>query len=157
MRKRGKFTDNRQLALDLHQPKSNDRDGILAGLDKRLSSAVSHILDRDSRSRYEIAGEVSRLLDDEVSKGMLDKYTSPSADTHNISAARFLALISATGAYDILREFVLEIGADLVVGDEVLTAELGSIEAEIAQLIERKKSLKKLAPPSIERLGRGGR
>lgn len=146
MTKRRHSFDDRQLSLELVQEPKRDRDGALNGIEKRVSSAIAHILKRDHRNRFQIAAEVSRLLDEDVSKFMLDAYAAEAREAHNISAGRFLALILATGSFDVLREFVLEIGADLVMGDEVLTAELGHIQALEAQLAERKKALKKLAP-----------
>lgn len=146
MKKRRHSFDDRQLSFELHHEPSRDRDGALSGIEKRVSSAIGHILKRDHRNRYQISAEMSRLLDDDVSKFMLDAYAAEGRELHNISAGRFLALILATGSFDILREFCLEIGADLVIGDEVLTAKLGHIQALKAQLAEQEKALKKLAP-----------
>ena len=148
--------DPRQLELGLSQAPRRNRDGALSGIERRIASAIALIIKEEPRSRYEVAGEVSRLLDDEVSKAMIDAYSSEAKENHNISAGRFYALIAATGRFDIFREFCTDIGVDLVIGDEIYTAELGHIAALKAQLAERESKLKKMAPTIARLNGKGG-
>jgi hypothetical protein len=84
---------------------------------------------------------MSELLDEDVSRWMLDAYASEARDNHNISADRFLALIAVTNRFDILDAAVRRIGAALLVGDEITTAELGNIDRQIAALKTRRKSI----------------
>ncbi len=154
MSKRRPSFDTRQLSLDLAATPTRGSDSELAGIEKRVASAVALILKRDARNRYQIAGEVSRILDDEVTKLMLDAYAAEGRENYNISAGRFLALVAVTGSFDVLREFCLEIGADLVMGDEILTVELGNIAAMERELAERKKAIRGLARP-IRRINGG--
>lgn len=156
-KRRNSFAQNiNQLAFDLVAPPKRDRDGALEGIDRRVTGAIAQILKDDDRSRFTLAGEISRVLDDDVSKAVLDKYASESADAHNMSVGRFLALIMVSGRYDILDALMSEIGASLLIGQEVLTAELGAIAAQEAALQKRKNEIKKLAP-QIERFnGRVG-
>lgn len=128
-------------------------DGMLTGLDRQVASAVAHVLKDEDRDRYDVAAAMSRILAADVSKSMLDKYASESSDDHNISAGRFLALIAATGRYDVLETLTRRIGCALVVGEEVLTVELGHVAAQIERLQERQRQLKKAAPA----ITRGGR
>lgn len=121
--------------------------GTLAGIERQIASAVSLMLKEDARTRNHIAAGVSDLLDDEVSKQMLDAYCSEAKDTHNISFGRMLALVAETGRFDVLNSLVGRIGARLVVGEEVLTVELGHIETEIQRLQERRQTLRRVAPP----------
>lgn len=121
-------------------------EGELEGLDKLVASAVSRILSEDPRSRWEIAGSVSGLLADTVSKPMLDAYSAESKEDHNISFARFLALIAETQRYDILNELLKKIGAKVIVGDEILTVELGHVSSQIETLQARKRLLQRVAP-----------
>lgn len=121
--------------------------GSLAGFEKQIASAVSLMLKDDQRTRNLVAAGVSDLLDDEVSKQMLDAYCSEAKDTHNISFGRMLALVAETGRYDVLNGLLSRIGARLVVGEEVLTVELGHLEAQRQQIAERIATLRKVALP----------
>ncbi|MGZ8363161.1 MAG: hypothetical protein ACXW3D_04815 [Caulobacteraceae bacterium] len=145
MSKRRPAFDPNQLGFGF-EPAAKPMDGSLANLEKVAASAVARILKDDERSRYEIAADVSELLDDDVSKLMLDAYASEAREQHNISFARFLALIAATGRYDVFGQLARLIGAEIVVGEEILTVELGHIEAQIKRLSERKSQLKAVAP-----------
>ncbi len=146
MNKRRAALDPSQLGFSFETPVTVAGDGQLAGLDRLVASAVGRILKDDPRSRYEIAAGVSALLEDDVSKAMVDAYAAEAKDGHNISVARFFALISETQRFDILDHLLHRIGCKALVGEEVLTAELGHINAQIERLQARQKVLKKVAP-----------
>lgn len=139
-----------QLPLGFDPPALPEAHADLAGFDRRVAASVARILREDPATRFEIAGRVSELLDEDVSKLMLDAYASEARDGHNISVARFLALVAATHRYDVLDALVRLIGATLLVGEEVYTAELGHIETQIRALEARKRGLRPLAK-TIER------
>ena len=138
--------DGGQMAFTFDPLPLVSSDGALAGIEREISSAVARILKEDHRTRYEIAGGVSALLDDEVSKAMLDAYCSEAKETHNISLGRFMALIAETGRYDVLRALVARIGAKLVMGEEALTVELGHLVARKQEIDDRINHLRKVAP-----------
>lgn len=123
------------------------REAGLAGLGRQAASAVSHALKDDDRSRDEIAGAVSAMLDQPVSKFMLDAYASEARDQHSIGVDRFLTLIAVTNRYDLLDALVRRIGATLLVGEEIYTARIGDIETRIARLQDELKAAKRLAQP----------
>jgi hypothetical protein len=152
MSKRKPAFDPGQTAMDF-SPRPLPSDGMLTGIDRQLSSAVALMLKEDDRDRFDVAAAVSRLLDQDVSKSMLDKYSSETSEEHNISAGRFFALVAATGRYDLLEALLRKIGCALVVGEEVLTVELGHVSAQIERLQARQRQLKKAAP-AIQRGGR---
>ncbi len=142
-----------QLGFTFETPVTVAEEGQLAGLDRVIASAVGRILRDDPRGRYEIAAGVSALLEEDVSKAMLDAYSAEAKDSHNISLTRFLALVAETQRYDVLDALCQKIGCKVLVGEEVLTAELGHIEAQIERLQARRGVLKKVAPI----IRRGGR
>lgn len=152
MPKRTPAFDAAQAAFDFAPRRTRPSDGMLTGIDRQIASAVGRALKDDDRDRYDVAAAMSRLLDADVSKSMLDKYASESSEEHNISAGRFLVLIAATRRYDILRALLRRIGCDLVEGEEVLTVELGHVQAQIERLQNRCRQLKKTAP-AIKRGG----
>lgn len=135
-----------QFAFTFAAPQPATLPAALAGMDARIARTVSQILKEDDRDRAIIAAEMSLLLDDEVSKAMLDKYASPASPEHNVSFARMLALIAVSHRFDLLDRELRAIGAAVLVGEEIYTAEIGQIDGEIEKLLRRKKDLKRINP-----------
>lgn len=151
--KRRPAFDSPQLGFSFDPPAPAASEGALSGIERQVASAVAQILKDDTRTRYEVAGGVSALLQDDVSKLMLDAYASEAREGHNISVGRFLALIAETGRYDVLNGLLALIGARIVVGEEVLTVELGHLEAERQRIAERMQQLRRIAQPITTRGG----
>ena len=122
--------DTGQLGFTFDPPAPARREADLAGLERWVAAQVGRVLKDDSRSRDEIAGAMSALLDDPVSRLMLDAYASEARDNHNVSFARMLALIATTERYDVLDTAMRKIGAALLVGEEIHTARLGHLRAQ---------------------------
>ena len=146
MKKRQPFLTTAQMAFSFDAPPI-PRAADLAGLDRMIASGVARALKEDSRERHEIAGAVSALLDETVSKQMLDAYASESRDNFNISAGRFFALIAATGRFDILDAVASRAGARVLVGAEITTARLGHIDRQIADLKTERAAIAAIARP----------
>lgn len=138
-----------QLGFDFQAPQRPSTPGELAGLDRLVAGAVASILKGDDRSRDEVAGAVSALSGDQVSKLMLDAYASEARETHNISAGRFFALIASTNRYDVLNSLCRRIGCTVLVGEEAYTAEVGHLDRQIAQLTARKRAVQAMAQPLV--------
>lgn len=135
-----------QFAFTFDVPTPARGGSALAGLEREIAATVATMLKEDPRTRYLIAAAMSELLDDDVSKSMLDKYASESSEAHAISAVRLLAMTQVTERYDLLDRVTRRIGAALLVGEEILTAELGHIDRQIAELRERRRSIEHAAP-----------
>lgn len=135
-----------QFAFTFDAPQPATLPAALAGVDARVARTVAEVLKHDDRDRLVIAAAMSVLLDEEVSKAMLDAYASPARDGHNISFARMLALIAVTNRFDLLDRELRAIGAAVLVGEEIYTAEIGHIDSEIEKLLRRKKDLKRINP-----------
>ena len=135
------------MAFTFAAPKPARSEGDLAGLGRMVSSAVARAMNEDSRSRPEIAGRVSALLGEDVSRWMLDGYASEAREEHAISAARFLALIAATDRLDILDALVSRIGGRILVGEEVHAARLGHLMAKKAEIEAQIRDLRPIAQP----------
>lgn len=135
-----------QFAFSFDPPAPARAEAALAGLDREVSATVALILKEDDRDRYAIAADMSRLLDDEITKPMLDGYASEARETFNIPFVRMLALVQATDRYDLLDRLVRRIGAALLVGDEIRTAEIGNIDRQIQKLKERRRAIESIAP-----------
>jgi hypothetical protein len=110
-RKRRPALDPSQLGFTFDEPEPATGAADLAGIDRLIAAGVARALRDESRSRYEVAFAMSELLDEEVSKLMLDAYASEARDNHNISAGRWLAFVAVTQRYDILDHVLRRIGA----------------------------------------------
>ena len=139
-----------QLAFAFEAPRPATHAAALAGMDARVARTVGEALNSDSRDRAVIAAEMSVLLDDEVSKAMLDAWSAPGKGLHNISFSRMLALIAVTNRFDLLERELREIGAAVLVGDEIHTARLGHLKSKIAELQAELRAVERMAEP-IER------
>lgn len=142
-----------QLGFTFEPPVPASAEGDLAGLERMIAAGVGRALKEDQRSRAEIAGAMSALLGEAVTSFMLDAYASEARDQHNISAARFLALIAATRRFDILDAVVRRVGAALLVGEEIHTARAGHLKAKIKSLQAELSGVERMARP-IERKGK---
>lgn len=151
MGKRVSSLDTTQLGFTFEAPSVPRGEAELAGFERFMAGIVAMALKEDERDRYGVAAAVSRLMGFEVSKEMLDAYASEARDNHNVSAARFFAIIAVTKRHDLLDIAVKRIGARVLVGEEILTAQLGHIDRQIAELTARKKSIAAQASPIIRR------
>lgn len=146
-RKRRSALDPAQLGFTFEAPVPASSEADLAGIDRVIAAAVARILRDESRSRAEVAGAMSALLDEEVTKFMLDAYASEARDSHNISAGRFLALVAVAKRYDVLDHVVRKIGAAILVGEEIHTARAGHLRSRIAELTAELKLVERNARP----------
>lgn len=141
-----------QIGFDFEAPRAASAPAALAGLERQICAEVGVILNSDTRSREVIAAEMSILLGEDVSRAMLDAYSSPARELHKVPMSRFFALVAVTQRHDVLDVLVREIGAVLLVGEEIHTARLGQIDRQMQQLKEERAKLAIRAP-----LIRGGR
>ena len=135
-----------QFAFTFDAPQPATLPAALAGVDARIARTVAEVLKNDDRDRSVIAAEMSVLLSDEVTINILNNYASPAQAQHNISFSRMLALIAVTNRFDLLDRELRAIGAAVLVGEEIYTAEIGQIDSEIEKLLRRKKDLKRINP-----------
>ena len=136
-----------QLGFAFEAPRPATAEAALAGLEARVARTVGSILNSDGRPREVIAAKMTVLLgDDEVSRAMLDAYSSPARSEHKVPMSRFLALVAVTGRHDLLDPLLREIGAALLVGEEVHTARLGQIDRQIEHLRAERKRVATAAP-----------
>jgi hypothetical protein len=82
---------------------------------------------------------------------MLNAYASPAREEHKVPMSRFWALIAVTDRFELLDTLLREIGAALLVGEEIHTARLGHIDRQIARLQAERKRIAGVAPIIGER------
>lgn len=111
-------------------------------LKARIARAVRESLKECSRSREQIAVQMSEWLGEEITKNMLDAYASEAREEHTISYLRLLALVHVT---DDAR--LLQLGAEMfgrsVVEDRFLpwveVGQLADRQADIAKALDAAK------------------
>lgn len=150
MRKRRPSISDAQIAFTFDPPAPATMPADLAGLDRMVAAAVATALKEDSRPREVIAGAMSALLGEPVTKLMLDAYASEARDQHNIPAHRALALVAVTERFDLLDALARRIGAAILVGEELRAARRGHLQAQLLALKEQIRALDQ-TPQTIER------
>ena len=93
--------------------------------------------------RHEIAARCSRLTGKEITKYMLDAYTSEAREEFNPPLWLVPALETACGTHDITNWLVAMRGGRLLIGREALNADLGKLERQKIEIDQLIKKLKK--------------
>lgn len=101
--------------------------------------AISEALKRCPRSRWEVAGRMSELTGQEITKSMLDSWTSEAKENHRFPAIFLPAFCEAAGCSDPLKLLGRLVGVFVLPGPEALRAEIRKLEEEI----ERKQTEKR--------------
>ena len=107
-----------------------------------LAHLLSEVFIESGLSRYQIAAEVARLTGKDVSKAMLDGYTSEARETFNLPMYLVPAIETACRSHKITAWLAGKRGARILVGRETLNAELGKLEAERQRISENIKKLR---------------
>jgi hypothetical protein len=109
---------------------------ITLGFRQCLSRAIREC----NKDRYQIAGEVSRLLRDSVSKEMLDKYTA-SDPSYGMRAEALPAVCHVLGSLEPFRYLLEPLGSDVLNPEDRdlirlarLEEQKRNLDAEIMQL-----------------------
>ena len=136
-----------QLGFDFSAPSVPQGEAALAGFERRTNVLVGEMLNSDGRDRWQLAGEVSKLLGEEVSKPMLDAYSSPAREDHKVPHSRLMAILVVTARYDLFDRHMRECGCGIVTGREMDTVELGHLEQERRRIDARMRELRKTATP----------
>jgi ubiquinone biosynthesis protein UbiJ len=147
MAKRRPALSDLQMAFSFDVPAAATDAGDLAGFGAMVAAGVARACREDSRTRHEIARAMGDVLGEGVSKAMLDAYCSESREQHSIPAHRWWALIAVTGRWDIADALAARCGARLLSGEEIRAAELGHVQAQMAELQERMRALKASTRP----------
>ena len=107
-----------------------------------LRSALVSAISASALSRYQIAARMSDLVGREVSKTMLDAYTSESKEGHRLPAELLPAFCEATGSWQPMIVLVEAIGGMILTPKEKAFVQLVKIEREKARLEKRARELR---------------
>lgn len=153
MTKRPQSLTPEQLAFSFDMDPEGPRQGSFADVDQMTAAGVSRILKEDPRNRFEIAADLSELFDADISKWMLDAWSSPARDAHKIGFTRMVLLAATTGRADVLNALLRPFGFAVVAGEEILLLEYGHLQAQQRARKDRLRDLGRLIQP-INREGR---
>lgn len=111
---------------------------------REVAAMVSDVLSHADGDRYEIAARMSRLTGRDVSKYMLDAWSSESRDTYNIPFYMTPVLEAACETHNFSNWLADKRGGRLLIGKEALTAELGKLERAKEEAAKKIRDLKKI-------------
>jgi hypothetical protein len=114
-------------------------------LSSQISRAVALALRLCGQPRETVAAAMSAYLGEKVSRAMLDAYASEARADHRISLERFIALIEATGRFELLGFVAKNFGHSVVPDRYAAIIELHLIEEHEQALAERKAVLRRIA------------
>lgn len=109
-----------------------------------LSAANSRGMDR-----HDVAAQISRLSNYDITKNMLDRYCAASADGWRFPAEAIPALIVATGDYRLLEVLAERCGCRVYRGQEAMLAEIGALTLQERTVKDRLAELRRTVPKSV--------
>lgn len=110
----------------------------------QVSELVSDVLKSTDLDRYEVAARMSRLSGDDVSKNILDAWSSQARLDHNLPLYR-VALLEEVCESHLLTDWLVRLrGGRVAYGREALDAELGRLERVAADATRKARELKRL-------------
>lgn len=135
--------DTQTLELfEIPQPPSQQPASMDYGAE--VSLLVGQILKDADGDRHEIASRMTRLTGKDVSKYMLDAWSSESRDTYNMPFYLAAVLEAACSTHELSNWLADKRGGRLLLGRETLNAELGKLERVRDEAGKRIRDLKKL-------------
>lgn len=108
-----------------------------------VAELVSQALHGAAGDRHEIAASMSRLAGRDVSKYMLDAYSSGARDEYNLPMWLVPALEVSCGTHALTAWLVDVRGGRMLIGREALNAELGRLERMREDAAKRIREVKK--------------
>lgn len=111
---------------------------------QEVAGLVAAVLKGADGDRYEVAARMSRLSGREVSKYMLDAWSSESRDAYNLPFCAAPVFEAACHTHDLSNWLADKRGGRLLIGREALTAELGKLERLRDEASRHIKELKKV-------------
>lgn len=110
----------------------------------QVSELVSCMLKGTELDRYEVASRMSRLSGDDVSKNILDAWSSPARTDHNLPFYR-AALLEEVCASHLLTDWLVALrGGRVAYGRDALLAELGRLERQRDESARQARELKRM-------------
>ncbi|MFA5261640.1 MAG: hypothetical protein WC450_10465 [Candidatus Omnitrophota bacterium] len=107
-------------------------------IDKSFREAISRALKACPLSRYQVAGRMSELVGQDITKSMLDSWTAESKEQHRFPAIYLPSFCEATGQTEILTMLGQSAKVFVMAGPDALRAEIRRDEEMIRDIQKRK-------------------
>lgn len=144
---RKRIDDGRQLTIfdqirELKSKKEDDSGSLRVkdDLQRALNNAIKHC----SLSRHQIAGQMSHLLNDEITKAQIDSWTAESREDRHIPAEYLPAFCQATGNYEALEALNRKAGLFAMEGAEAMRSEIHRMKEEARALLREVRKREEL-------------
>ncbi|MDH5785363.1 MAG: hypothetical protein OEZ16_07110 [Chromatiales bacterium] len=111
---------------------------------REIAHLVSEALNGAEGDRFEVASRMSRLTGRDVSKYMLDAWSSEARDAYNMPFYMVPVLETACETHMFSNWLADKRGGRLLIGKETLTAELGKFERMKEEVTRKIRELKKM-------------
>lgn len=108
-----------------------------------LCHTLSTALKRTSHSRYVVAGRMSELAGEEITKAQLDCWTAESKTPWRFPFEYAAAFEAACETTDLQQLLGRKRGSRILVGEDALYAELGRIQQQRADLEDQARKIKR--------------
>jgi len=142
LRKRIADTENQPSLFDLLtrelDPKTTAPTEGSANVQERLRLSLARALKHLTKSRWQIAGEMSHLLGQEISKHQLDGWVAESKE-HRFPCEYLPAFCLVTGCFDPLRILAEMAGMFIMPGSEALRCEIQKLDEQAKKAQSEKK------------------
>ena len=135
-----KSRTDQQTQQTQQNPSTNGQYSIIDQLKSSLRTAIKN----SPLSRHQIAGEISHLVDDSISKEMIDSWTRESDEINgrpgrHIPAEYLPAFCKVTGDNEPLVIMGKMVGLFVLPGPEALRAEIQKLDEEYLRIKAKKK------------------
>lgn len=110
----------------------------------QVSELVAQVLKSSPHDRYEIAAQMSRLSGDDVSKHMLDAWSSPARTEHNIPLYMVPLLEEVCRSHAFTDWMVRLRGGRVAYGRDALAAQYGKLQQMKDKLQAEMREMKRL-------------
>jgi hypothetical protein len=109
-----------------------------------VREAINDAISGCSKKRYQIAAEMSELLDLEITKTMLDAWTASSKDGYRFPLEYAAAFCKVTGCNRILEIVCRPVGIYALDGPDALRSQLQRMQDERKKISAQEKELTKM-------------
>lgn len=136
--------DDRTINIDFDVPQPQ----LVSACDFRVqvSEIISEMLS-DAKStgleRFDVAAQMSRLAGEDISKAMLDAWSSPARIDHNLPFYRAALLEQVCGSHQLSDLIVTVRGGRVSWGRDALLAELGRVESIREEATRQARALRR--------------